>query len=222
MSDQFILDAADRIAEIRQEATAAGIANIHIETDFKQFRERCLTVKGSMHPQFDPMFMDILPHQGFWIWGEGEKGELVHTQAMRLDDLGQSTLCDFLKQNLSRLYEGEMVDTSPQPKRLTGKAVYHGEMWISESLRGQRLAPKLSRMAHAAAVLKWQPDFIYGFMEPEMTPTGFSIREGYAVVQPSATVWENEPDFRPGRWLVLVEREQLYHALSLSSETYDV
>ncbi len=78
---------------INAEVAAFGVS-LEFHTDFDLFREVVSEIpdKGSITALFDPRQSNINSNNGFWIKGVDQYGEIVHVQAMRVDDLGNQTI----------------------------------------------------------------------------------------------------------------------------------
>ncbi len=68
--------------------------NIEFKQDFRHFLELIEENQDrkELSPMFDPRYCSIGADNGFWIKGTNDDGEVVHLQAVRFDDLGQTTL----------------------------------------------------------------------------------------------------------------------------------
>lgn len=148
---------------------------------------------------FDPKLHDMNEDTGFWIVGWNEAGNLVHTQAMRRFDLGGLALSDYLDQNFKDFpptgldldFDRCRYQPGPGAKRISGKTCYHGELWVKgdDRYRGTGLPGLLARFALATCVLRWSPDYIFGFMPERYAFRGLAEREGYMHTDPGALAW---------------------------------
>lgn len=181
--------------------------------DLNTFRAVCdeLQGKGFLSEPFHPDHMDIIPANAMLMVGENAAGEVVHVQAMRKDDLTGCTLADFWMKNLRRIHDGEIGEVHcPGARKITGQVVYHGELWVSAELRKYKLAATLARLAQAIALVRWNPDFIYGFVSSNLAQRGFPLREGYQHISPAGTDWRRSPSNVSGDdWLAWNAREDV-------------
>jgi len=201
--------------------------DVHIEvcTDFEEFREirRAQTDRSPLAPAFDASCSNIEASNGFWVKGLDSNGLIIHTQAMRLLDLSNSTLVNHLQthrliyqppntgQNHTKSFE-----LSKNTARMTGeRVVYHGELWMqpgSKKYRGGGLVAILTRFMLALANMQWSPDFIFGFMHPYLACKGLAAREGYMHLEPG--VWRGVDDIEPfEEWMVWVRGEEIDHLM---------
>ena len=187
--------------------------------DVHVFQKICdeLQGKGYLSEPFHPEFMDIIPANALMMVGETEQGAIVHVQAMRRDNLTGCTLADFWMKNLRRIHNGEIGEVHcPAAQKITGEVIYHGELWVDPELRKFRVAATLARLAQALALLRWNPDFIYGFVASNLTQRGFPVREGYQHISPAGTTWRRSPSNVSGEdWLVWNAREDLRWMMTL-------
>lgn len=175
---------------------------------------------------FDPKLHDMNEDSGFWIVGWNESGELVHTQAMRLFNLGGLALSDYLGQRfvdfpptgLDLDLERSHYQPGPGAKRISGRACYHGELWVKgdDRYRGTGLPGLLARFALATCVLRWSPDHIFGFMPERYAFRGLAEREGYMHTDPGALAWYPKGSTTPLKgFMTYMGRDDLSHLISL-------
>ena len=205
------------IAAILDRVEVDGLT-IDVHTDFQALHRLCASLKGksAVSEPFSPEYFDIGPSDGLWICGSDAKGRPVHIQALRRDSLEGIDLATHWRQQLRRIHVDRSDTTRfdggfcPAATEISGIVVEHGEMWIAPRLRGRRLAGYLSRLALALALLKWVPDYVYGYVDKNLAAKGFPVREGYMHMQPQAVDWvEPPPQFSLGEWLVWMPRRDL-------------
>ena len=182
-----------------QRAFASGL-RLELSTDFDMLAAiNPHLEKLPLTPQFDPAVSDIGPINGFWLKGVDARGEVIHTQAVRFDDLRRTTLALHLK-SLRAFYANpkrsahpdEACEVSaPAAYAITGQVCYHGEVWIKKGsgLRGHDLAHSTPRLALAIALARWSPDFVYGTVQPGIAEKGVVTRYGYRNMQPGGICW---------------------------------
>lgn len=131
---------------------------------------------------------------------DGER--VVSAQGARLDLLGQMNLAAWWQQQQKRIYVDPYPNQSPALGRehspdaslITGRVVYHGNMWLLSDMRGKRLAQPICRLGQILAALQWQPDYIYCFIEARLVAKGFAAHQGYAHISPAGTHWLRAPE----------------------------
>ncbi len=177
---------------------------------------------------FDPGVTEINGKNGFWLTGWNRRGDLVHTQAMRRLRLG-GTLADYLSAQFRKFPPpGLEVDFSrsryrpgPGARRISGTACYHGEAWIrpgDDSFRGTGIIGPLARFAMASALLRWSPDYIFGFISEGLAFRGLVEREGYMHTDPGALKWKLSDGEVLHGYLCWMAREDMDHMMDLSVE----
>lgn len=188
------------IAKAAERPRDLGI-NIQFSRDFHELaRIQAKLEKAPLTPMFDPRFSDIGPHNGFWMKGVTEGGEIVHTQAARIDDLGNGTLCAFLE-SMEAYYRfpdqhraaGEYcLSPAKATKRITGRVCYQGEFWLkggAHGMRGRHLVAPLCQLAKSLILTLWQPDFTYAMVQPRIVHSGMVRHYAYTQMEPHGIIW---------------------------------
>ncbi len=203
---------------------------IEVSSNFDEFRNlrEKQTDRPPLSPVFDPAVSDLGSKNAFWIKGCNSDGEVVHTQAMRLNDLTGCSLADHLYQRrVAYMPPGIAVDvdrsdfsSAPASQFITGDVCYHGELWLkggANGLRGGGLTSALPRLALGMALLEWSPDFVFGLVHPLAACKGLAAREGYMHLAPGGILWqqtEEQEIFE--EWLVWMSREDIQHVMRFS------
>ncbi|HGG06558.1 MAG TPA: hypothetical protein ENK28_13955 [Aliiroseovarius sp.] len=179
---------------------------------------------------FDPEIQDVNHKNAFWITGWDRQGRLVHTQAMRQFHLA-TTLADFLDQGFRDFpptglpldLEKSRYLPGPGARLIRGLSCYHGEAWLKggeNGFRGTGIAGALARFALANTVLRWSPDYIFGFMPERHAFRGLVEREGYMHSDPGALYWHMLDSAEVLRgYMVWMGSEDLAHMMSIPPET---
>jgi hypothetical protein len=166
---------------------------------------------------FSPRFFDLHGATAFWIGAFDAHGNIVSVQAAKIEDLQDRTLADHWQQQQRRMF----VDPNPQARFgtdhapdayfMSGKIVYHGNLWLRRDIRGKGLAEPLTQLGFLVSLLKWSPDYLYGLMAEKAAEKGFGVRVGYRRFVPRGTHWEIPPGhIRPDDWLVYSTRADLH------------
>jgi hypothetical protein len=172
---------------------------LKLHTDFKLFKEVASKIpdRGSITALFDPDKSSIGPHNGFWIEGTDESGQIVHLQAVKMNDFQDISLASHWRAN-PHLYApaGDDVvlqksnfNTAEIAHEMSGRICYHGELWIHKSCRKFRLSPILSKFAMMLAFAKFSPDYIYCFIVPKHIKQGLAAVHGYLHIHPWGPQW---------------------------------
>lgn len=169
-------------------------ANISIEIgdDFTVFRRLRNKQKdrSAIYPMFDLASSFVDASNGFWVCGFNAENEVVHTQAVRLLELGSQDLDQHLGIHKHKyITPGSTPDPDntsfsqlPVLKQITGRVGYHGEFWVKPGTIGRRnigLTSVLSRIAFEMTMTLWEPDFLFGFVPAPMATRGVAVRYGY-------------------------------------------
>lgn len=178
-------------------------------------------------PPFDCTRHDIKQANGFWVIGRTPDGEIVHTQAMRLIDLGGLSLADYL-QSQFRDFPPSGVDldlarsryrSGPGARRISGLVCYHGDVWLKggdAGYRGTGLSSVLARFALATCLLRWSPDHVFAFMPRAIAFKGLAEREGYMHTEPGCLHWRHaDREETLEGYMVWMYREDISHVLTI-------
>jgi hypothetical protein len=201
MSARSIFGMINNASSILRDLEDAGM-RVEVGDDFalySRYRSTCVG-RGNPSPIFDASSAFIDQTNGFWICGFNEDGELIHTQAVRLQELGKMTLGSHL--DLHR-HKYLVPDTTPDPDmtffrgpealtKVKGSVGYCGDFWLpSRGLGGPRslgatglLARLFFELVHQA----WDPDYIFAFVPKQLASKGAHLRYGYSHCE-------------PGRWI---------------------
>jgi len=211
---------------VQQIAERHGMA-LEVSNDFEAFHaiRTAQPKRLPISPIFDHEVCDIGPDNGFWIKGTTDSGELVHLQAVRLEDLTGASLGEHLYAHRD-VYAPPGVDVdlerseysgAPGTQRITGKVCYHGELWLKggpNGFRGHGLTAALPRLAMALAHMTWTPDFMFGLVHPLAACKGLPAREGYMHLEPGGILWQRkDSDEIYDEWLVWMGHTDLQYLL---------
>jgi len=208
---------ATRYASLLEETLKCSGIDVTEGRDFKGFVAAWdeIGAKNSISPPFDPRYVDIDP--GDLLWFEARKdGQLIALQGLRKETIS-TPLARHIDQQYRRIYCDpdvggcEIIDHAPGAFEITGKIVYHGGLYIVKSHRGNALVKPFARLAVVLALLEWNPDYYWGFVEQGLIESGYSIKIGYLHAQPSGTQWKNGSPggIREYDWLVWSTNEDI-------------
>ena len=214
------------VSSLMRELEDVGI-RVVIGDDFSEYNlyRKSQESRGFMFPVFDVTTSFVDGTNGFWVCGFNEKDELMHTQAVRLFDLKDSTLGHHF--NVHR-HKYITPDTTPDPdltfysgpeslRMITGRVCYHGDFWLyARGLGGPRSAgvtASLSRILFEMTVRLWEPDYVVGFVPKRLAEKGTHLRYGYSHCEPGLWIGPDQ-QVTDEDHLVWMDRDDLNNALT--------
>ena len=215
--------AAARVADaLFEQARAIGI-RLEISSDFSRFAALRQTLRnGPVSPFFDPAITQLGNDKAFWTIGYDGQNRPATLQAFRID-LVDTCLADWALGFVIGIYmkRGEVIIPSKvrPPKnsiaeRIRGKLVYHGEFWISMDVQHRLAVETIPLWGMILALIKWNPDAIWGVAEDLMATKGFVTRFGYAHMERSFFEWEWLPSGAQAQeWLAITEKADLEYLI---------
>jgi len=201
MSPSRLFELTKNLSNSLNELDHAGI-HVEIGDDFAKYRSyrSQQSDRGPIYPMFDVASSYIDHTNGFWVCGFNTNGELVHTQAVRLLDLTETSLATHL--NIHR-HKYITPDTTPDPdltfysgpealKTITGKVCYQGDFWLRASglggPRSQGATALLSGILLQIMISSWKPSFVFAFVPQRLAAKGAHLRYGYSHCEPGRWV----------------------------------
>jgi hypothetical protein len=201
MSVRNLFAMTRRVSNLVSQMEGAGM-RIEIGDDFARYRalRNADGKRASLYPMFDVTSSYVDATNGFWICGYNQENQVVHTQAARMLELGDTTL----KQHLDvHRHKYITPDTTPDPDKtyytgpqalmkVTGKVCYHGDFWLPSQglggLRSQGATGLLSRLLFEMVLHAWSPDYMFALVPKRLAAKGAHLRYGYSHCE-------------PGRWI---------------------
>jgi hypothetical protein len=228
MSIHDIHDGAQLIAASMDILTRHKIS-ITVGENFEEYREILAEARPDqpLSPPFDPDLQYMTPSNSFWIVGHDPHGKVVHTQAMRMFDLQDDTLANHLRTGFKEYppaaldidFERSRYRAGPGARRIHGRVCYHGEVWLDGStgqFRGSGVSSVLGRFAFMTAMLRWSPDWVFGFMPKSVAWKGFAERQGYMHAEPGVLRWyRNDSDLPLEGFMVYMARDDIRYLMSM-------
>jgi hypothetical protein len=168
MSIEKLHNDIEYVSTIVREAESVGM-KLEVSTDFEHLQRVVQNNddKTPLYPMFDTSASFISPANGFWVKGTDATGEVVHVQCLRLLDLDESNLAQHLSAHRYKyVVQGDftvpdekLFAISPAASRITGRVVYHGQIWLKggeDGYRGQGISALLPRYALAMSLLNYR------------------------------------------------------------------
>jgi hypothetical protein len=212
------LDAARAVSRLEAELSALGM-QAHTSTNFDDLSALKLRLRGSLpSPMHDGNVCVFTQERAFWMSLTNSTGETVAIQAFRFDDI-DTPLADWVLSYMVGVYmrrQELLVPSHPHPpqgslsERLTGKLVYHGELWIDKAVKNRKVFENFMKLGLILCLIKWHPDAIWAAATPQMAGHGHLTRGGYAVLERGFLRWQWSTDsIGPMEYLVASDRNAL-------------
>lgn len=214
-----------RVSKLVRELEGVGM-RVEVGDDFRRYRAlRSAQVDRSpVYPMFDVACSFVNSSNGFWVCGHDTNGELIHTQAVRLVDIGTMTLGEHMS-----LHRNMYItpDTTPDPDctsyegpqalgTVTGKVCYHGDFWLpSQGLGGPRshgATGLLSRLLFEMVVQSFDPDYMFALVPKRLAAKGAHLRYGYSHCEPGRWVGPDE-QITEEDYLIWASRSDMAHQI---------
>lgn len=193
-----------------------------VSQDFQEFARQKIAVRAlPASPMFDES-LGRLTKKAFWLGARDKEGHIVSLQAYRLDAIDTS-LAEWVVGWMAGLYmkRHELIvpaELEPPPNsrasKVRGRAVYHGEIWLSPKLKNREYFDTMPFLGMVLAYIKWNPDAMWGLVNDQMATHGYATRMKYPYIERSFLRWRHCPDGIPhSEWLVLAERDDLEYII---------
>lgn len=202
---------------------------LEVGYDFEHYRDLLKEARPEhdLGAPYDPRLHRLDAGTALWIVGRNPRGEVVHTQALRMLDMQGLSLGDYLGRRF-REFPPSNVDldlsrsryrAGPGASRMFGRVCYHGEFWIGgedRELRGKGVSCVLGRYGFWQAIQHWDPDHMIAFMVKAVAFKGLAERTGWMHTEPGALHWFLRDQDRPVEgFLAYMHRDDLRYLLDL-------
>ena len=211
--------AAARAASMLDNELSALKLRVHVSSDMQAFDVAKQAARGMEVAPMHHFATGVFNRErAFWMYLTDDTGEIVGLQAFRYDEV-DTHLADWCLNYMIGVYmrrQELMVPSFPKPpegsaaERLTGKLVYHGEIWISKTVKNRKVFEIFVRLGLILAVIKWRPDAIWGLASAQMAGHGHFTRVGYTILERGFLRWQWASDgIDPVEYLVAAELHSL-------------
>lgn len=161
-----------RFLQVYDAAAAQKGIRLSIGFDFHQYVSitRALPTKKPTYPIFRPDRSPIKSGEGYWMIGFDKNNEAVLVEAARLYDLSSTNFAEHLE-SLKFFFadptkhahpQDRCICLAPSARKITGKVVYHGDVWVRTDFRGQGIAKIMTGIVRGVSFAMWAPDFVCG------------------------------------------------------------
>lgn len=233
MAEKYQHPLQHQVSDIIEICSELGVY-LEFGSNFDEFIQICgqQPERDSVSPAFDPKLSNINSTNGMWILGRNKSGTLVHTQSLKLIDLGktnfdmhlQDRLLDYRIRSKKVELDNTSVFLSADAKNIQGSITYHGELWLKggkDGIRGGCLSSILPRLLLIQGLLEWRPDFMFGFQSALTTCRGLGTREGYMRAEQRSVMWKHKGEAeRLEEWLVWMSREEAEFNLRVPARSF--
>ncbi len=172
----------------------------------------------TVSPMHNVTVCDFSGERAYWLCLEDSLGQTIAIQAFRCDQV-ETTLLDWCAPYMIGVYmrchelmvpaQVQTTDNSIS-KKLRGKLVYHGELWVSKHTKNRRVFEAFTRLGLLLSMLKWNPDAIWALAGEQMAKHGHLNRIGYSNIERGFLRWEWSSDgVEPVEYLAVVDRAGL-------------
>lgn len=204
------------VACIDNELSSRG-CYVEQRDDFAAYKKLC-EARGTrpFSEHFDRDCLDFYDGNSFYLVLYDRKHRVIGTIATFRDHMGNSSLAQLIDGRYPRLYSGSVGKLhAPAAYKITGNAVYMGDLWIKRKHRSSGVGLTLSRLATVLAFWKFKPDYIYGLVTRELMQKGGVHLAGYSSFHEQCIDWVDSPtNFDPHFWLVSSTYEDLNYFIS--------
>jgi hypothetical protein len=122
-------------------------------------------------PMLDSRLSEVPENFSYALLGYNNAGEVVSSQAGRVYDSPDRSLSDLIGDQ--SFFYGQSAVCAANPtchitaqagRRIKGRFVYSGALWVRPDHRGSRMANVLPRISRAYALSRWGTDFTIAFL----------------------------------------------------------
>lgn len=223
MNPLAVAQAATKLSELLR----AHNVTVQVSSDMVAFNEAKKAVRGfEVAPMHHPDIGVFSHERAHWLSMHEADGKIVGLQAFRCDEI-DTNLADWCVNYMIGAYMRRhelMIPSHAKPpkgsisERLTGKLVYHGELWVDKHHRNRDLIEHFVRLALILTYIKWQPDAIWCLAGARIVERGHLSRAGYNMLELGFMRWQLASDgIDPFEYLYVLER----HAVETMIEVWN-
>jgi hypothetical protein len=211
------------IAKLLEQSKENGL-ELAISSDFEELQRTRHEARGDqVSPMFDPEISLLDDDRAFWLCARLASGRPIALQAFRLD-IVHPNLAEWALGWMAGLYlkRKELVlprrvdpPFNTRAQLMSGKLVYHGELWIDRHHRNRHCFDIFPRAGMLLAYMKWLPSGLWSLVSESMATRGHMVRMGYGHLERGFFSWEWEPNgAEQVEWVGLADSAHLEHLIS--------
>jgi len=208
------LAVAQAATAITETLKAHGLT-IEVSSDMVAFNEAKKQARGFEVAPMHHHEVGVFSHErAHWISLREKDGKIVGLQAFRCDVI-DTNLADWCVNYMIGAYmrrQELMIPSHASPpkgsisERLSGKLVYHGELWVEKHHRSRDTIEHFVRLALILTYIKWQPDAIWCLAGARIVERGHLSRAGYNMLELGFMRWQVASDgIDPFEYLYVLE-----------------
>lgn len=159
---------------------------IRYGVDFGELADIKATLGSDVSEHFSQKQNTFFAGEAFWLCVSEKNGDPVATHAVKVQHLGAEKLDSFIQRYWPQIYgagtELEVRFAERQRaflQEISGTVAYAGELFVADSARKHHIADLLCKYAQICAVLQWEIEFYYAFMEPRSIAKGLGTLGGF-------------------------------------------
>lgn len=217
------------IAKLESEIASLGIS-VRYDTSFERL-EALLPIddKAELTPHFSTALNTYTEANAFWVGGFDRDGGLVALNAIRMDDLGESTMRDWLPRYWHRCYPGtkgeSAVPSASQPRfwrRMSGRVVYFGDFILKrEGFQGRGLPKKWAPMVLLLGVQKFSADWYLTWVKKRDWELRYPLAYGFTSIYENGLRWDDPPSsIDPNLVAAVNDRNQVLDVIDVLNANY--
>jgi hypothetical protein len=187
-----------------------------VEPDMVAMHAAKIKARGTpVAPMHDGNICDFSNDRAFWTSLTDTNGSVLGLQAFRCDYIATS-LADWCAPYMIGIYmqrQELMIPSHAKPpsgsisERLTGRLVYHGEIWVDKQVKNRRVFEAFTKLGIIIAYIKWNPDAVWGLASAQMAGHGHVNRIGYTTIERGFLRWDWASEgIDPVEYLCVIER----------------
>jgi hypothetical protein len=176
--------------------------------EMAQTNSRYIDNWGHLIPMFDPRVSDIPADRAMCLAVRDAKRDIVAMAGGKYFDATERSFKRIVEDGdffSLRPVDGQCPVVArmhaPIADSLYGDLAYCGGIWVHPDVRGLRLPALISRIVNACMLTLWDPDYVMGFVKPDVLGSDLHKRYGYERAEPSLIVHQADRKLYEGIFL---------------------